>query len=232
MKKRIKVNGVIIASAVAVTLLFPDVFLRGGRPGVAEEFFKITGFCLILLGQLLRVSARGYKAQESQNSRLLVRKGPYAAVRNPMYLGILLIGSGALLVLFQWWVAALFLAVFFIRYILLIIEEEKKLLAFFPREYRDYTFRVPRLFPSLSILEGEASDYLPFKLGWLKKEMASIAGVIVVILGIGFWQRAKAGCLSNYRAELAAALLIILLFFCFSIYLDKKTDGSKAEVTV
>ncbi|MFH0935554.1 MAG: isoprenylcysteine carboxylmethyltransferase family protein [Candidatus Omnitrophota bacterium] len=232
MKKRIKINGIIIVAAVALAVLFPDEFLRSGRMRFAGEFLRITGFGLILFGQLLRVSARGHKAELSQNSRALVCTGPYMAVRNPMYLGILLTGSGVVLVLFQWWVAVIFLSVFVIRYILLILEEEKKLLAFFPREYEKYMSGVPRLFPSFSILRGEASDYLPLKFPWLKKEMASIAAVILITLGIEFWQKAKIRSLAAYPEELAAVLIVILVFLYLSAYLNKRTHGFKEEVTI
>lgn len=148
MKRRIKINGIIIVCAVALMAIFPGLFLRERRVEFGGEFLRIAGFGFMFLGQLLRVSARGYKSEHSQNSGALVKGGPYAAVRNPMYLGILLIGLGVNLILFRWWVMVLFLSVFIARYILLIVNEEKKLLAAFPgsiknicRLRRAYFFR-------------------------------------------------------------------------------------------
>ncbi|MDI6606109.1 MAG: isoprenylcysteine carboxylmethyltransferase family protein, partial [Candidatus Omnitrophota bacterium] len=229
---RIKVNGIIIVLAVILVVFFPDAFLREGRVGVADEFLKIMGFGMILLGQLLRVSARGYKSEQSQNSRALVCTGPYMLVRNPMYLGILLIGSGVVLVLFQWWVAVIFLSVFIARYLLLMLYEEKKLLALFPREYKEYMLKVPRIFPAFGMLRRQVSECLPFKFAWLKKEIASILAVVLITLGIEFWQKAKSSALAAYPEELAAAVIVILLFFCFSLYLNKKTYEAKEEVTI
>jgi protein-S-isoprenylcysteine O-methyltransferase Ste14 len=232
MKKRIKVNGIIIIFAVLLAAFFPDAFLRQGRAEFADEFLRIAGFGIMLFGQLLRVSARGYKSQQSQNSRALVCTGPYALVRNPMYLGILLIGSGVVLVLFQWWVEAAFLSVFIARYLLLMLHEEKKLLALFPREYKEYMLKVPRIFPAANMMRRQAGEFLPFKFAWLKKEIASVTAVAVITLCIEFWRKAKSGALQAYPEELAAALTIVLLFFCLGFYLNKKTYGCKQDIAI
>lgn len=192
MKTRIKINGFIIVCAIVLMAIFPDVFLRQRRAGFNIGFFcAAAGFSLMFLGQLLRVSARGYKSEHSQNSGALVTGGPYALVRNPMYLGILLVGLGVNLVLFQWWVAALFLLVFMARYIPLLLKEEKKLLAAFGQEYKEYMQRAPRLFPSLKMLANDANRYLPLKRSWFNKEKASIIATIAVVLLIGLWQSTR-----------------------------------------
>ena len=128
MKKRLKINGIIMACIVLVIAFFPRFFLRvANSGGIREEIVEALGFALILLGQIIRVSARGYKAEYSQDSQILIQGGAYQVVRNPMYLGIFLIGLGVVLAIFRWWAVVVFVAVFIIRYILLIYKEEKKL---------------------------------------------------------------------------------------------------------
>ncbi|MFA5004961.1 MAG: isoprenylcysteine carboxylmethyltransferase family protein [Candidatus Omnitrophota bacterium] len=183
MKKRLKINGIIIFVASIIVVLFPRIFFRNEPVSLLTESLEILGIAFILIGQILRVSARGYKAENSQNSQALIQGGPYRVVRNPMYLGILLIGSGVVLVLFNWWAIAIFILVFVIRYILLIYAEERKLQKVFPVAYKEYCSRVPRLLPQLSsLIELDISAYLPIKLVWFKKEIGSISALLFVVL--------------------------------------------------
>jgi hydrogenase maturation factor HypF (carbamoyltransferase family) len=79
---------------------------------ILDDTMEIFGIALILLGQIFRVSGRGYKAEQSQQGQVLIEGGPYILVRNPMYLGILLIGLGIVLMLFNWWVICFFIIFF------------------------------------------------------------------------------------------------------------------------
>ena len=160
MKKRLKVNGIIMGCVAIVVAFLPGIFFRNNPPGGLEEYIEILGFSFILLGQIIRVSSRGYKAEHSRESQALIQAGPYQVVRNPMYLGILLIGLGVVLAVFKLWVAVIFLIVFVIRYILLIYKEEKKLLAAFPGAYQQYCKKVPRILPSLSNLIKLGSAFI------------------------------------------------------------------------
>jgi len=183
VKKRLKINGVIIIVASIIVVLFPRVFFRNEPVSLLTESLEILGVAFILIGQILRVSARGYKAENSQNSQALIQGGPYRVVRNPMYLGILLIGSGVVLVLFNWWAITIFILVFVIRYILLIYAEERKLHKIFPVAYKEYCSRVPRLLPRISsLVELDISAYLPIKLAWFYKEIGSISALLGVDL--------------------------------------------------
>jgi protein-S-isoprenylcysteine O-methyltransferase Ste14 len=149
MKARIKTNGALIFVAVAATALFPRALLRMERTP-ADTLASHAGFFLLLAGQLIRVSARGYKSRFSRNGHALIRQGPYRMVRNPMYLGIILIGAGIVAALFKGWAFIVFALCFVARYTGLVAEEEKKLLAFFPAEYPRYAQSVPRIIPKLS----------------------------------------------------------------------------------
>jgi len=225
MKKRIKANGMIIFLAVLLLFLFPRAFMRINAGGVLEEAAKISGSALILLGQLLRVSGRGYKAENSQSGRVLLQGGPYSLTRNPMYLGILLIGIGVVLVLFKWWVAVVFVAIFIARYLLLIYREEKKLAAVFPAEYPSYCKNVPRLLPALNtLLKKDVSEYLPIKLSWVKKEIGSIVAVLLATLFLSSWMEIKYAGLSAFPKKSIYLLSAIIFFAGLTIYLNGKSN--------
>jgi protein-S-isoprenylcysteine O-methyltransferase Ste14 len=225
MKRRLKINGVIIFLAVSLIALFPSFFFRKASEGLADEFMELFGVAFILLGQIFRVSARGYKSEHSGNGSALIQTGPYALVRNPMYLGILLIGLGIVMMLFNLGVLVVFLSIFVIRYLLLIFKEEKKLKALFPRDYPDYQKRTPRLLPSLKmLLEKDISEYLPLRFSWVKKELGSILAVLLITIFVESWEDIKNQGVRVYLRETIAMFITIILFIILVIYLSGRTQ--------
>jgi protein-S-isoprenylcysteine O-methyltransferase Ste14 len=232
MKKRLKINGVIMFCAFLLVAVFPAVFLRDQDASRGESFSEVLGIGLILLGQIFRISARGYKAESSQSGKALICGGPYALVRNPMYLGILLIGLGVVLVLFQWWAASIFLVVFVVRYILLIFKEEKKLKWLFPEEFAVYQKKTPRILPSLAALSRQdIAEYLPLRLSWVKKEIGSVLTVLILAVFLESWEDIGNGGVILYLRELAAILVTIILFIVITIYLSRITSRNRDAVS-
>ncbi len=85
----------------------------------------------------------------AQGRRHLVTAGPYAFVRNPLYVGTLLISAGVALMSGSIWVIGVFVVVFGGGYAAIIRWEEGKLRGEFPDQYREYFDTVPRLIPAL-----------------------------------------------------------------------------------
>ena len=225
MKARLKTNGVIIVCVILLILIFPAAFLRHNRAPL-DRASGIFGVAFIILGQLLRVSGRGFKSEHSREGRSLVKGGPYGLVRNPMYLGILLVGLGMILLLFQWWVLLIFLLIFGLRYISLIFTEEKKLEAEFSQEFQDYKRRVPRIIPSLPMmLKKDIAEYLPVKFPWLKKEIGTIVTVLFIALVLESWQEITYCGMKIYLKEIIAISSVIALFGLIIGYLIKRTPG-------
>jgi len=179
------------------------------------------------LGQILRASSRGYKSEHSQEGGFLIQGGPYALVRNPMYLGILLIGLGIVALIFKWWVAGVFLVIFIIRYIRLIFKEEKKLLGIFGQAYQEYCSQVPRILPRIvTLLKTEIAEYLPLKLPWIKKEIGTILAILLPAVLLESWEDIKNEGLTQYCGEAIAIIITLALFIILAVYLSKKTSNS------
>jgi protein-S-isoprenylcysteine O-methyltransferase Ste14 len=225
MKKRLKINGLVMFLATLLLASFPALFLRRDIIGSWDTVAEIFGIALILLGQLIRVSARGYKSEHSQNGNVLIKGGPYSLVRNPMYLGIFLIGLGVVLMLFQWWVVVIFVLFFIIRYILLIFQEEKKLKASFPESYAVYCKEVPhRMRPSLNaLLERDICEYIPLRLKWIQKEIGAIIAVLFLVLLVESWDDIQHSGLAIYLKEAIGLCAVIVLFLCLIGYLSRCT---------
>ena len=61
---------------------------------------------------LLGLALRGWAAGHLEKNRDLAQSGPYAYVRNPLYIGTLLVAAGLVIASQQWALAVLFAAVF------------------------------------------------------------------------------------------------------------------------
>ncbi|MDD5565905.1 MAG: isoprenylcysteine carboxylmethyltransferase family protein [Candidatus Omnitrophica bacterium] len=220
MKTRLKINGTIIVLSLVVLSLFPGFFMRDHSANFWEESAEILGFAFILLGQLFRTSARGYKAAFSQEGKALIQTGPYAFVRNPMYLGIFLIGLGIVMVLLTWQAAFIVMAVFITRYYLLILDEEKRLRVLFPRDYAGYCQKVPRFFPSVaSVISQDMRDYLPLGWVWLKKEAGTILLVLAGVFVVDAWVDLKNEGAFVYSREFIWLALVLAWFVILMFYL-------------
>ena len=101
-----------------------------------------AGLPLSILGLALRGWAAGHLEKDST----LTESGPYAWVRNPLYLGTLTAAAGFVIASRRWELGVLFASVFVLIYLPVMDLEEQHLARLFPA-YAGYTRRVPQLFP-------------------------------------------------------------------------------------
>lgn len=93
-------------------------------------------------GLLLRAWAAGHL----EKNRQLAVSGPYGYLRNPLYLGTLIVAAGFVMASRRWELGLLFVLVFGGVYLPVIELEEQHLRKLF-LSYEDYASRVPLLFP-------------------------------------------------------------------------------------
>lgn len=95
-------------------------------------------------GLLLRAWAAGHL----EKNRQLAVSGPYAMMRNPLYMGTLIVALGFVIAARRWELGIIFAIVFGAVYLPVIELEEQHLRKLFP-SYEDYAARVPLLLPRL-----------------------------------------------------------------------------------
>lgn len=100
---------------------------------------------------------RGYAAGYVKKNRELTMTGPYAHVRNPLYVGSILIASGFAVALMSWQFAAVLVVFFLVIYVPVIASEEAFLRSTFP-EFEWYCARVPRLIPRITPARSPVGD--------------------------------------------------------------------------
>jgi len=105
-------------------------------------FSMKVGLPISLLGLLLRGWAAGHLAKNEE----LATSGPFAYLRNPLYLGTLLTAAGLLVAARALWLGFAFAAVFLLVYLPAIELEEQKLREIFA-DYANYAARIQRFLP-------------------------------------------------------------------------------------
>ncbi len=131
----------------------PLVLLRRG-PHVETGVFAYLAFPLWLIGTIILlwsfwnflIQGRGTPAPVDP-PRELVAVGFYRYVRNPMYVGVLLILIGHFLWFGFWWLLAYTVFAFIIVHLFVTLYEEPTLKRKFGTAYEDYLQRVPRWIP-------------------------------------------------------------------------------------
>jgi protein-S-isoprenylcysteine O-methyltransferase Ste14 len=107
------------------------------------------GMALAALGLFIRAWAAGH----IEKNRTLATGGPYAYVRNPLYLGSFLLAVGFALV-WNWAFMLLVIAFFVVVYIPTVRRERDVVAAAFPAEYPGYEANVPLVVPRLTPWRG------------------------------------------------------------------------------
>jgi protein-S-isoprenylcysteine O-methyltransferase Ste14 len=125
---------------VATGFVLVAAFAWFSQPTISS---LIWGLAVSALGLLLRAWATGHL---EKNIRL-AETGPYAYVRNPLYLGTTLVAAGLVIASRRWLLALLFAAVFILVYLPVIELEEQHLRHLFAA-FDGYAQRVPALWPT------------------------------------------------------------------------------------
>jgi protein-S-isoprenylcysteine O-methyltransferase Ste14 len=105
----------------------------------------LLGVAIAALGLALRAWASGYLRKNER----LTTSGPYSFTRNPLYLGTLILGTGAAICTGSIWLVVLFAALYSTIYLPVIIAEVDTMRGMFPVDYDDYSRRVPLLLPRI-----------------------------------------------------------------------------------
>ena len=168
--------------ATAALYLF-ELWRRAPQPAAVG-----WSLALVLPGLWLRGYASGYVKKNQE----LTTTGPYAWVRNPLYLGSILIAAGFAVALLSWAVALALTVMFVAIYVPVIASEERFLRGAFPG-FDAYCRRVPRLIPRLTLgRTPEKSDKGQFSLALYFKHReynALLGATLLYVVLVCAWFR-------------------------------------------
>lgn len=159
-------------------VIFAKPYLLGG----------IIGGFLIILGESIRIWAAGHL----QKNEVLTVTGPYAYVKNPLYIGTILITTGFCIFADNIYLLAVATFMFCFHYIPYKKRVEgDRLKRIFGARFEDYDEKVPDYIPSLKPYSGEKGSW-KFKNFIENSEegilLLVIAGILL-ILSRPFWDR-------------------------------------------
>lgn len=179
-----------------------------------------AGVAVALAGQVLRFYTLSWVSDGTSGqddvleAKQLNTRGPYARVRNPLYVGNLLICVGLMIVAKDPLVALIGVAFFFGEYFFIIRAEEDFLRSQFGEKYEQYLRDVPRWVPRLTPAYGGKlrEGTLDWRRG-LKKEHNPFAAWSLGILALVAWERLARGATFQSLWPLGVAAVSIVVFF-------------------
>jgi protein-S-isoprenylcysteine O-methyltransferase Ste14 len=172
---------------VAALLLIPP---PAGGSGASSW---LAGFLVVALGEGIRLWAVHHigAISRTRSDRLgpLVATGPFGYVRNPLYLGNILLWTGFAISARLIWLAPVIVVLLALEYHAIVCWEEDLLAERIGEPYRQYCARVPRWLPSFGAAERPAGTVT---FSW-RQTLFSERGTLIAI-GAGFlllWVKAR-----------------------------------------
>ncbi|MCC7547972.1 MAG: isoprenylcysteine carboxylmethyltransferase family protein [Burkholderiales bacterium] len=157
------------------------VLVAGALLWFAQPQWFWAGFAVSMLGEFIQLWSFA-----SLNKNVdLACNGPYALVRNPMYLGRYFIILGAVMLLGNPWLIGIYTLIYYFYMVNRVKREERRLRPALGRPYEEYCARVNRFLPGVPYRGNPViywrSELLRQNNGW-----ANLAGTLV------FWAAAAA----------------------------------------
>jgi protein-S-isoprenylcysteine O-methyltransferase Ste14 len=114
----------------------------------------VVGFAIAFVGEIIRFWGVSIVGAETRTTgrvggTSLITSGPFSYVRNPLYLGNMLLyaGVGVMSMALFPWLLVIAIVWFYIQYYLIVTKEEEYLLERFGSEYEEYRLNVRRFIP-------------------------------------------------------------------------------------
>jgi protein-S-isoprenylcysteine O-methyltransferase Ste14 len=156
----------------------------------ASVLSLIIGFAIALTGELIRLWGVSWAGSETRTTggvggTYLVISGPFAHVRNPLYVGNILLyfGLGVMSLALFPYLQIVAIAFFIVQYHFIVKEEEGFLITKFSEDYKRYFKNVPRFGWRLTPYKDDSIPQPEFNLSkGLKSETRTLQAFSIVAL--------------------------------------------------
>ena len=178
------------------------------------------GAVLMVIGEMIRFWALGFMEKKGQK---LAMSGPYAFVRNPLYVGNFFLGLGIAVLVSNWIILVLFLVGFLGIYSGTIRGEEKHLVEKFGKTFEDYCKNVPALFPRFSPYEAPAKDTFLWSRITKHHEYITVMGIALVLLLLQIYSKLLLAkeTVAQHPYLIAAAGIVVLALVLERVFVSR-----------
>lgn len=181
---RIVKRRVHITFALAATLICYSLF-AGVEPHdltSARDVHAWAGVALVLAGLAIRSWAAGTLHKDAEVTTV----GPYSLVRNPLYIGSMLMIVGFCILIGQEALLLLIVPTFAVLFAATVSHEERALAKRFGAAWHSYAATTPRFFPRRMIPSG---SHWSLKQWRKNREYQAAVATILGLLGLQLWQQ-------------------------------------------
>lgn len=159
-----------------------ESMIIGSAITACGEFFRLWG--VSIAGSETRTTGK-------VGGTFLIITGPFSYVRNPLYLGniLLYLGIGVMSMAIFPYLQLIAVLFFYIQYRIIISQEEKYLAQAFGELYQKYLESVPRLIPQFKAFQNSKIEQPPFNLKVgirSEKRTLQALSIVIVILALFF----------------------------------------------
>jgi protein-S-isoprenylcysteine O-methyltransferase Ste14 len=199
MNRSNDIRGVVFRYRSYTPIPFLIVMVFFARPTVLS---LVVGFAVVFVGELIRFWGVSIVGAETRTTgtvggTYLITTGPFAYVRNPLYLGNILIyvGVGVMSLALFPWITIAALAWFYLQYYLIVTREEEYLAERFGETYAEYRRRVRRFLPRLMPYEsGSPPPKMMDPAEGLASERRTLQAIVLVtVLIVALWALRSVG---------------------------------------
>ena len=152
-----------------------------------------VGIVLLVLGEFIRIWSVRYAGGATRTTAVgapfLCTSGPFSVVRNPLYIGNMMIYTSFVLIAGNenlWVMIGIIWIFFIVQYGMIVLLEENTLYSLFGDEYNVYRKNVSALIPRVSPWRGGTSTKPGRLLKTLKTEKRTLQNIVLVLLLIIF----------------------------------------------
>ena len=180
---RIAWSRVVVALVLVVVLFTPPGELSGLTllPEWVSDVCEVLGYSLVVVATLWRIWCELFIAGTKNGE--LAGDGPYAIVRNPLYVGSFIGAVGLGCAVQQPLLAVVVGVVFALAYPAVVANEEADLARIFGDRYREYCARVPRWIPDWSLYREPAVVSVP-----LRQMRRAVLDAMWFLWAFGLWK--------------------------------------------
>jgi protein-S-isoprenylcysteine O-methyltransferase Ste14 len=158
---------------------------------------RVAGIAITLLGEAIRLwgvrHIGAISRTRSDRHGPLIDTGPFAYVRNPLYVGNILLWVGFALTAGLWWLAPVAFALLALEYHFIVGWEEQLLVERIGESYRSYMTRVPRWVPRWTEQPSSAARSSVYPAGFPWRETAFSERGTLIAMTAGYlllWTKA------------------------------------------